>query len=423
MHRSAGTLAILPTAWLIVTIPGCQLESGGIGSTTSTGGGSSGETTSMPSGSGAIPSTGNDDDGTSGDPSGSTTGPPGDWPEQPYQWRTPIRIHPGVELSEFPVAILVPDDGDLAANALPDGTDLAVMASDGTTPLPFELEHYEGEIGSLTLWVDAGDLAAGQDTRVYLYYGYNGDDEPPEPPPTADTWPDRFESVWHMGVSDETLFDSTDDPHTALAQDPDNAASSQPGIAGQSADFDGIDDVHDAGDPGDGSLDAGTDSFTVSFWALMTMNVGQFDTPLYKGASQGNDPGYGFYFRTDVDPPNWVGGIVDSVGSAQYLQLGVTADLIGPDWHHVVMTIDRDEGRVRSYLDGDMTQDDPLMELEAIESDSALVFSNPLNPFRGRLDEVRIQRAAVDADWVQAEWTNLSDPEAFFTVDPAQERP
>ena len=413
-------MAILPIAWLVVTSPGCQLESGGIGSSTSTAGASSGDATATPTGSGSMPNTGANDDDTSAGPSGSTTGEPGEWPDEPYQWRKPIRIHPGVNLSEFPVAILLDSDGDLAANALPDGRDLAVMDGDGTNPVPYEIERYDGDDGALTLWVDAGELSADEDTRVYLYYGH---EDPPEHPLASDTWPTRFESVWHMDVDEQILRDSTGNAHEANAGGPDSAASSQPGIAGQSADFDGIDDVHDAGDPGDGSLDIGMDSFTVSFWAQTTMILGQVDIPLYKGAATDDETGYGFFFRAQKQFPYWVGCISDSEDQAQHLQIGSTDELTGSGWHHVVMTISRDDNMVRTYRDGMLNEEESLTETEPIDSGNALLFGHPVNLFRGRLDEVRIQRAAVDADWAQAEWTNLSDREAFFTVGPAEERP
>lgn len=354
-----------------------------------------------------------------GETATTTTGPTDGWPDEPYRFRKPIRIHPGVNLSDFPVGILLAGDDELAQEVQPDGSDLVVMGEDGVTPIPYELEDYDGMTGSLTLWTLPGPLSATRDTWIYLYYGH---DDPPSAPDVTVTWPARFEAVWHMRVDELVLFDSTAASHWAVAPGVDRSASTQPGIAGPSADFDGIDDFHEVGDPVDGSLDAGMDSFTVSFWTHVTMAIGQFDTPLYKGGTISSDPGYGFFFRTRVQPPIWTGCLADSIAPQSYhLVFGTARDLIGA-WHHVVLTIDRDEGMILSYLDGSLVDEEPL-GLDAIDSDNELVFSHPVNPFRGRLDEVRIQRAAVDAVWVQAEWTNINDPEQFFTIEPSQARP
>ncbi|MEM9457900.1 MAG: LamG-like jellyroll fold domain-containing protein [Myxococcota bacterium] len=387
-------------------------------------GGSSTDTGLTSDASGLDDSTTSETNATSGETTTTTTGPSADWPDEPYRFRKPIRIHPGVNLSEFPVGILLAEDDDLVQEARPDGSDLAIMGEDGITPIPYELENYDGTNGSLTLWTLPRPLSANRETWIYLYYGYDldGREVPPPALDRAETWPARFEAVWHMRVDGLELLDSTAASHSAVASGMTQSASNQPGIAGPSADFDGIDDFYEADDPTDGSLDAGTDSFTVSFWVLMTMNVGQFDTPLYKGASQSNDPGYGFFFRTEVDPPDWIGCVTEPSALSHHLTFGPTRKLLGIDWHYVVLTIDRDEGMIRSYLDGSLSEAEPL-RLGAIDGDQDLVFSHPLNPFRGRLDEVRIQRAAVDAAWVQAEWTNINDPEQFFTVEPSQARP
>lgn len=417
--RTSGLFAILPTAWLVVAV-GCQLESGGVGDTGSTGT-STDDSATPSSGPGSSPSSGPQTGDTTEDPptTTETTGPAGDWPDTPYQWRKPILIHAGADLEDFPVAILLSEDADLAEAAADDGSDLAVMAGDGTSPLPYEVEQYVDD-GTLTLWVDAGSLSADEPTRIYLYYGL---EDPPAPPPASDTWPSRFIGVWHMRVDGTDLPDSAQDPHDAVAPNPPSSASSQPGIAGPAADFDGVDDLHAAGDPMEGSLDIGTDPFTVSFWVQMTTTVGSFDTPLYKGASSSIDPGYGFYFRTEAMAPNWVGCIADNVAPAQHMAYGPTRQLIGPEWHHVVMTVHRDDDMLRGYLDGALVQEQPLMADEAIDSGNQLVFSDANNPFRGRLDEVRLQRAAVDEARVLAEWTNLDDPSSFFTVEPAEAHP
>ncbi|MCA9712772.1 MAG: hypothetical protein KDK70_43485, partial [Myxococcales bacterium] len=244
-------------------------------------------------------------------------------------------------------------------------------------------------------------------------------DSPPDPPPASEVWPpERFEGVWHMDVSGMTIADSVADAHPAMAETDDASAQSQRGIAGLAAEFDGNNDVHNAGDPQDGSLDAGNDSFTVSLWARVESNAGSYDTPLYKGAAQDFEPGYGFFFG--ALHPSLAGCIADDE-DRQHLPYGPLDALLG-GWHHFVLTVNRERQTVTAYLDGVEVSEEGLM-MEALDSDDALTFSDATNPFRGLLDEIRVQRAAVDAAWVAAEWTNLADRSAFFTVGPPETSP
>src|SRR5262245_26287173 len=69
-------------------------------------------------------------------------------------YRKHITIDPGaVTLADFPLAVVVAADPDLAAHARPDGHDFAFVAADGETQLAFEVEHYDGASGNLVAWV------------------------------------------------------------------------------------------------------------------------------------------------------------------------------------------------------------------------------------------------------------------------------
>jgi biopolymer transport protein ExbB len=56
-----------------------------------------------------------------------------------------------------------------------DGTDIRIIADDGKTSLPYEIEKYDSLLGEAFVWVSVPNLKAGAPTTLYLYYGNQGD--------------------------------------------------------------------------------------------------------------------------------------------------------------------------------------------------------------------------------------------------------
>ena len=122
-------------------------------------------------------------------------------------------------------------------------------------------------------------------------------------------------------------------------------------------------------------------------------------------------PNAGTIFRLDGSP--WTYHIVDTQGDAiRYVVYdgksgrSVTSPKLADGWHHLCATHDARAGKIDLYLDGascgtaaytlTSCSNAPVLLLGALLADG-----KPGNPFRGRLDEVHVSRAAraPAADW------------------------
>jgi len=323
--------------------------------------------------------------------------------------RKPIAITPGpTSLVDFPVAIVLTKDGDLAVGARPDGSDLAFTAADGTTPLDFEIESYDGGTGALVAWVREPSLTGP--TTAYLYFGGTQTSHDP-----AATWPGCL-GVWHMsGAGGEA--DSTANAHSFGPPSGEVLPTSVPGVAGNARGFDGVTSGLAIPDPGDGSLDMATRSYSVSMWVNMTSAAGQFDSPLYKGGGDDTTPGYDF----EIGAHEWRSDIGDGT-TATYVGLDNTTMFSGT-WTQLVVVADRTTQLLNGYANGALVQSVDISTIGSVSSTLDLQISDALDPFHGALDELRIFDHAIDLAWVAADYENFADPSSFVTVGPAEPAP
>ncbi|HTR51092.1 MAG TPA: LamG-like jellyroll fold domain-containing protein [Kofleriaceae bacterium] len=335
-----------------------------------------------------------DFDATSGDTSGHQ--------------RKPIAITPGAtSLTDYPVSIVLVKDGDLAVGARPDGSDLAFTDADGTTPLDFEIEHYDGA-GGLVAWVREPTLTGP--TTAYLYFGGTPTVHDP-----AATWPGCL-GVWHMSSGgDET--DSTPHAHELTTASPAPPPGTSSGVAGTARSFDGIADSLAIPNPTDGSLDVGASSYSISMWVSVTTPAGAFDTPLYKGG--GDDPTSGYDF--ELGTHEWRSDLGDGTTS---LYAGLdNGTMFTGTWTQLVAVGDRAAHTLDGYANGVLVQSIDISAIGSAASALDLVISPAAHPFRGALDEVRIFDHAVDTAWVVADYENLAAPATFVQIGSAEPAP
>jgi hypothetical protein len=96
---------------------------------------------------------------------------------------------------EVPVAIHIPaSNTDFWANDNGQGVYARFTLADGTTPLPFEVESYDGAGEDAWFHVKV-PLAADIDTYIYLYYDA---DTPTDGADVANTWDATFLNVYHL---------------------------------------------------------------------------------------------------------------------------------------------------------------------------------------------------------------------------------
>ncbi|HUS07451.1 MAG TPA: hypothetical protein VMZ52_14180 [Bryobacteraceae bacterium] len=100
-------------------------------------------------------------------------------------WTTRRRITftgPDIPQSEEPadVPILV-SLSDPELKSLPDGSDILFTAGDGISKIPYEIESYDAESGTLAVWIRLRSRSRIAETSVFLYYGRRNPEDLAEP--------------------------------------------------------------------------------------------------------------------------------------------------------------------------------------------------------------------------------------------------
>jgi hypothetical protein len=241
--------------------------------------------------------------------------------------------------SDFPVAVIVASDPELAAHARADGADLVVTAVDGLSRLDAELVSFGGATGALELWVRIPTLAPTT-TTLYLYYGGAA-----AAGSTTAVWSSRFAGVWHLSDPGTGARDSTSHAHHLSATGA-TAPGHVAGVAGEARDHDGLDDKLDLADPADGSLDFGLTSFSFSLWVNEVFAQNAYDTPFYKGGASAIHPGYGLLLGT----AEWEAKLHDGT-QFDNVFFGMEPALANR-WVHLVTVVDRGASKLTAYTNG-----------------------------------------------------------------------
>lgn len=338
-------------------------------------------------------------DAAGGDDAPGRDGAPGDAAPR-YRKHITLTANSPTTLTDFPAGIVVSDPA-IAMHARPDGTDLAFTASDGT-PLSFEIVHYAA--GSVEAWVRVPALAATAD--LYLTYG-----GAPATSPGPAWSPQLFAAAWHL---DEAGPPWTDSAAAHASQPPSSMTTpvAAAGIAGGALSFDGVDDTTSAGDPADGSLDFGTSSFSVGCWVNVTASADPYDAVIDKGGDT-NIAGYMFSLGTS----NWLVEVGDGGTTTPYARFGAETSLLG-HWTHLVAVIDRTAQTLTAYTNGVLAEQVSIAGYGSFDAtkDFAIGTATQMYRFAGAVDEVRVYKTALSADWIAAEHANLAQPDTFVTV-------
>jgi len=165
------------------------------------------------------------------------------------------------------------------------------------------------------------------------------------------------------------------------------------GQFGQAIEFDGSDDYVDMGDPANGSLDFGTNDFSVAWWFKTTS---QDKFMLSKKAGGGNPAGFHAY----LDSPGWHLRVRLANGATNVAVSSNTANLHDDQWHHGAFV--RSGDRLYVYVDG--SEDNSIGGVGNLDVSSTTNFyvGRMDNYYPGLLDELVILSVALTEDDIKS---------------------
>lgn len=343
-------------------------------------------------------------------PSSSSATTDGGSADQPHDAAGPsfrkqitLAVNSPSELRDFPVSI-VTHDPDLAQKAQADGSDIAFTALDGT-PLAYELVAFDKASGNLEAWVRIPSVTAS--TQIELAYGGASIAS------SGTVWsPAIYAAAWHFAETSGSWMDSAGG-HRVTPPSPASTAAIVPGITGSARQFDGVDDATQA-DPGETGLDFGMTSFSVQAWVDVAQSADAYDMVIDKGGDT-NKPGYCFTLGT--------GSWYAEVGDDNYIAASFGSELaqLG-HWTQLTAVIDRTANNLIAYTNGAVVTSLPFGSIGSVDGTTPLAIGSMQGQYRfeGIVDEVRVVKVALGADWIAAEYRNATLRSQFVTFGPQE---
>ena len=319
-------------------------------------------------------------------------------------------------VTNFPVLVRLTADAFDFTQARNNGADIRFTKND-TSFLPYEIERWDSVAKLAEVWVKV-DTVRGNDSAqsITMYWG-NADAAAQSAPSTVFDTATGFAGVWHLGqgvgaiVADATV-NGIDGAATATAP--------VSGMIGAAQSFNGTSSLISAsGTTSDKVNFSDSATYSVSAWVKTNALDTVCQAIVFKSNAQYGlqiIPEKDWEFNTYIDKTQWEGSRSPaSAGS----------------WHAVVGV--RNGRKQYLFVDG-VCVDSALTAIPAIAPENTVrAYDKPLeighcpdggrNPdrfFNGLIDEVRISKIALSADWIKLCYMNQKDRDALVKWQAAQ---
>jgi hypothetical protein len=316
--------------------------------------------------------------------------------EHGWNYRKQITIdHTNIpeDLTNFPVLVNIVDN-DLKDKAQPNGDDILFMNNTGfATRLNYEIEQYDGTLGTLTAWVNITQLSSNEDTMFYMYYGNPTTISQQYP---EKTWDADYRGVWHLIESTGIRYDSTINHKDCTTSGTTHINSAK--IGGGELFNERTDSIYT-----NTNVDS-MSTFTIECLFAFNSNVGgSGDEPF---SIPSNRPAVIRYSNNKLQV--WVDGHNQIITS-----LHTFADT---DWHYAVLVATGSQ----LYLYVDSILEGSVSWTGSSGTSKFFMGDNGINTdtFSGTIDETRISDIARNQSWINTGYNNINNPTQFLEVGP-----
>ncbi len=337
------------------------------------------------------------------------------WYDAQWSHRLPLTIQSSqidTSVTDFPVYVDLSDlDSTFFSNVNTNGGDIRITTADGQTELPREIVSIDTGAQTGEIYFQADSLSSAGDTTFYIYYGNSSasDYASNATNGSENVWNNDYEAVYHFDESPSAsapqYADSTGNSSgTAVNME---AGDRVAGIAGGAAEVDGVDERIETNF---------SQSLLNSTWSIF----------LDADGTQGACDGVMFSRGTGVNGMN-AGACTDTSRIGYHWEnLAATAwDFAGGavyptnEWYMASLVVEPTQATLYAHAQGGVTSGSNV-QTHTLSTINNLDFGwdsfGVARSFDGTMDEVRLSSVSRTADWLDAEYRNISSPGTFYAV-------
>lgn len=293
------------------------------------------------------------------------------WADLNHPYRKPLTFdnsESNEDLIDYPVLVKLNPSRIDYTKAEP--ANLRFFEDDNKTPLPYEVESWDGN-GDSYVWVKVPKIDAGsKEDNIWIYYG--GESIKTQAPSAV--WDSNYEMVHHMEETTDHLKDSTSYNNDAVSY---GSSTTVYGNTGPSLNFNSSYVRTDL------TVDASTSPMT---WEMI-LNGGQ----RILGQENGSDGREGRQWI--IDRGGLRGILMDTIRRYEHNRL-----------YHIALSYDPADGMTNIFIDGKL--EGSYKEASGYEGSNGNWILGRLN---GTLDEVRYSNSIRSESWVHASYLNTVD--------------
>jgi hypothetical protein len=305
-------------------------------------------------------------------------------------------------ITNFPLLIRLSSKNFDFSQAKADGSDLRISKSNGT-PIPCEIEQWDAVNNRAAIWVKVDTIYASNDSQsITLYWGNSEASRSSSDSGVFDTT-DNIISAWHLN---NYCKDATGNRHDATVV----STIDTPGIIGRCQTFNGSDSIKIPGLLGSPS------SISISAWA-------QLDSTDSIGGGEIISIGDAAMIRMDYTrDSSGTSGISHISSGTKFNEICSGNFLKNTGWHFLAFTFDHKLFRYTLYIDGIKagTRTEANLTINYSGVGGNTIIGKHGNGktgygFYGRIDEVRVYREAMPADYIKLCYMNQKENDCLLT--------
>ncbi len=280
--------------------------------------------------------------------------------------------------------------------ASPNGGDLRFADASGSTPIPHEIDEWNTN-GVSSVWVNVPQIGPGNNF-IWAYWGNAAATNLPPASTNGSVWP-GYDLVWHLK---ETAFPFAD----STSQWPANGGvlpAQTSGVIGHGENFNGTTTYLDAGAVNDLG-----GAFTLSAWVDISSSANNIQTLWANQKGGFGSAGFALFVNSFNTTDGKV--LLDSGDGSTGKETASSAGVVPANqWHLVSAEVNRTNGTVAYYVDGTAVGGGAAATDFINNADLNLGrFTNGSFPFKGTMDEARIQSGNPSSNWIWASWMTVA---------------